>query len=247
MAYGMSMDIVNTITNNSVNIDPTMETLSDKFINNVYDGIFMVLHPKNLKLLKLSKDKKLRYIHIQKREKMDSRNNLNNLQNLSGTQQGTGSAIPPPPPSSNRQAIYSQIVMDDLKTTNIREDFNAIIKLYFQHIVPRAVDLNKFHKSGNTYSYLDTFSTRMILVIREGIPDERVTYITRNYINNLEKMRNSIDMENFDITINNFSSLEFIYNELISFDKVIPLANGAKTVYKDEGLIFYENDERCVI
>jgi len=247
MAYGMSMDIVNTITNNSVNIDPTMETLSDKFINNVYDGIFMVLHPKNLKLLKLSKDKKLRYIHIQKREKMDSRNNLNNLQNLSGTQQGTGSAIPPPPPSSNTQAIYSQTVMDDLKTTNIREDFNAIIKLYFQHIVPRAVDLNKFHKSGNTYSYLDTFSTRMILVIREGIPDKRVAYITRNYIDNLEKMRNSIDMENFDITINNFSSLEFIYNELISFDKVIPLADGAKTVYKDEGLIFYENDDRCVI
>ena len=246
-AYGISMDIINQITNNGENIDPTMETLSNKFSQNKYDGIFLVLHPKNLQLLNLSLNIKLRYIHIQKRPKLDSRNNLNNLQNLSGTQQGTGSANPPPPPSSNTQAIYSQIVMDDLKTTNIREDFNSIIKKYFQHITPRAVDLNKFHKSGNTYSYLDTYSTRIILVIREGIPKERVSYITRNYINNLEKMRNKIDMDNFDITINNFSSIEFIYNELISFDKVIPLSEGSREVYKEEGLIYYEEDAKCLL
>ena len=250
IAYGMSIDIINKITTTITigdNIEPTLETLSEKFIENKYDAIFIVCHPKNLQLLNLSLKKKLRYIHIQKRAKMDSRNNLNNLQNLSGSQQGTGSATPPPPPSNNTQALYSQIVMDDLKTTNVREDFNSIIKKYFHHIVPRAVDLNKFHKSGNTYSYLDTYSTRMILVIRQGIPNERVSYITRNYIDNLEKMRNTIDKQNFDITINNFSSLEFIYNELISFDKVIPLADGSRNVYKEEGLIYYEDDERCVV
>ena len=247
MAYNISMDILNIISGNGNNIEPTFETLSEKFIENKYDGIFAVLHPKHLQLLKLSKNKKLRYIHIQKRAKIDSRNNLTNLQNLKNTQQGTGSIIPPPPPSGNTEAIYSQIVMDDLKTINIREDFNSLIKKYFQHIVPRAVDLNKFHKSGNTYSYLDTYSTRMILVIRDSIPKDRVEYITRNYIDNLEKMRNSIDKEYFDITINNFSSLEFTYNELISFDKVIPLAEGAKKVYKEEGLIYYEDDARCVL
>ena len=246
MAYGISMDIINQFTNNGENIDQTMETLNEKFIENKYDSIFLVLHPKNLQLLKLSLDKKLRYIHIQKRAKMDSRSNLNNLQNLN-TQQGTGSSIPPPPPSSNTQAIYSQSVMNDLQTTNIREDFNSIIKKYFQHITPRAVDLNKFHKSGNTYSYLDTYSTRMILVIREGIPKARVSYITRNYIDNLENMRDKIDRENFKIEINNFSSLEFIYNELVSFDKVIPLADGARDVYKDEGLIYNESDEKCLV
>jgi len=248
MAYGMSMDTINQFTNNGENIEQTMETLSEKFIQNKYDAIFLVLHPKNLQLLKLSLDKKLRYIHIQKRAKMDSRNNLNNLQNLKNTQQGSGStSTPPPPPSSNTQAIYSQSVMDDLQTTNIREDFNSIIKKYFQHIVPRAVDLNKFHKSGNTYSYLDTYSTRMILVIREGIPKDRVSYITRNYIDNLENMRDKIDRENFKIEINNFSSLEFIYEELVSFDKVIPLADGARDVYKDEGLIYNESDEKCLV
>ena len=247
MAYGMSMDTINKITNNSENIEPFLETLNDKFIKNKYDGIFIVCHPKNLQLLKLSLDKKLRYIHIQKREKLDARNNLNSLQNLKNTQQGTGSAIPPPPPSSNTQAIYSKSLMNDLNSTNIREDFNLLIKKYFHHLVPRAVDLNKFHKSGNTYSYLDTYSTKMVLVIREGIPEEKAKYITRNYIDNLEKMRNSIDRDNFDITLNNFSSLEFIYNELVSFDKVIPLSDGARSVYKDEGLIYYENDEKCVV
>jgi hypothetical protein len=247
MAYGMSMDILNNITNNGNTIEPTLEILIENFIQNKYDGIFIVCHPKNLQLLKLSLNKKLRYIHIQKRQKMDARNNLNSLQNLSNTQQGTGSANPPPPPSSNAQSIYSQTVMDDLNTTNIKEDFNAIIKKYFQHLDPRAVDLNKFHKSGNTYSYLDTYSTRMVLVIRDGIPESKAEYITRNYIDNLEKMRNNIDMENFDILLNNFSSIEFIYNELISFDKVIPLSEGARKVYKEEGLIFYGDDSRCVV
>jgi hypothetical protein len=241
------MDIINTITNNGNNIEPTLETLNEKFIQNKYDGIFIVCHPKNLQLLKLSLTKKLRYIHIQKREKLDARNNLNSLQNLTNTQQGTGSAIPPPPPSSNTQAIYSQTVMNDLKTINIKENFNSLIKKYFQHLTPRAVDLNKFHKSGNTYSYLDTYSTRMILIIRDSISDEKVEYITRNYIDNLEKMRNGIDRDNFDIELNNFSSLEFIYNELISFDKVIPLAEGARKVYKEEGLIYYEDDSRCLV
>lgn len=238
-AYGLAPNILSSFST----IEPNLETLNKKFIQDKYDGIFVAVHPKNKQLIKLSLDKKLRYIHIQKRAKLDSRNNLSNL---TKGQQGTNNtnAIPPPP-SLNAQSLYSQKVLDDLKTTNIREDFNSIIKKYFQHLIPRAVDLNKFHKSGNTYSYLDTYSTRMILVIRDAIPEQRAAYITRNYIDNLEKMRNKIDMENFKIQLNNFSSLEFDYNELVSFDKVIPLSNGARTVYKEEGLIYYEEDKKC--
>ena len=128
---------------------------------------------------------------------------------------------------------------------NITEDYNKIIKKYFQHIVPRTVDLNKFHKSGNMYSYLETFSTRMILMIRDDIPKERAKYITRNYIDNLERMRDTIDKEQFTIQLNNFSSLEFNYQELISFDPKIELADGAREVYKDEGLIYYGDETRC--
>jgi len=251
MAYGMSMDILNQITNNGDNIEPTLETLNEKFIQNKYDGIFIVLHPKNLQLLKLSLDKKLRYIHIQKKVTLDSRNNPNHLKKdqsiqITRDQQGTG-ILNLPTPDKSTQAIYAKDAMNNLNNPNIIQDFNSLVKKYFHHVTPRTVDLNKFHKSGNTYSYLETFSTRMILVIRESIPTERASYITRNYIDNLEKMRDSIDRENFDIKINNFSSLEFTYNELISFDKVIPLSDGARKVYKEEGLIYYENDERCLV
>jgi TRAP-type uncharacterized transport system substrate-binding protein len=227
--------------NNAV-IGQELEPIIESYSQDKYDAIFIVVHPKNKQLLELSLKNKMRYIHIQKRAKLDSRNNLNSL--VKG-QQGNNSETLPPPPDINRQAIYSQTVMDSLKTVNITEDYNKIIKKYFQHIVPRTVDLNKFHKSGNMYSYLETFSTRMILMIRDDIPKERAKYITRNYIDNLERMRDTIDKEQFTIQLNNFSSLEFNYQELISFDPKIELSEGSKEVYKDEGLIYYGDETRC--
>ena len=244
-AYGM--DITSSEYINTHIIESDLETLLSIFSQNKYDAIFVAIHPKHKQLLNMSKNMLIRYIHIQKKDTIDSRNNLSNIINLIDTnQQGTNSETNiPQPPTLNQQAIYSQTLMDDLKTVNVKENFNSLIKKYFQHISPRAVDLNKFYKSGNRYSYLDTYSSRMILVIRNNIPKEKVEYITRNYVNNLEKMRNTIDKEEFNRNINNFSSLEFTYDELISFDNEIPLADGAKTIYKEEGLIYYEEDIRC--
>ena len=244
-AYGIDITSAEYINTHIVESD--LETLLSIFSQNKYDAIFVAIHPKHKQLLNMSKNMLIRYIHIQKKDTIDSRNNLSNIINLIDTnQQGTNSETNiPQPPTLNQQAIYSQTLIDDLKTVNVKENFNSLIKKYFQHISPRAVDLNKFYKSGNRYSYLDTYSSRMILVIRNNIPKEKVEYITRNYVNNLEKMRNTIDKEEFNRNINNFSSLEFTYDELISFDNEIPLADGAKTIYKEEGLIYYEEDIRC--
>ena len=41
--------------------------VTDDFSENKYDAIFVVLHPKNKLLLEMSKNMKLRYIHIQKK------------------------------------------------------------------------------------------------------------------------------------------------------------------------------------
>jgi len=244
-AYGI--DITDDSYNDTQIIETELENLIDDFSENKYDAIFVVLHPKNKLLLEMSKNMKLRYIHIQKKPTLDSRNNLSNLINFDlNNQQGTTTEDNIlTPPTLNQQEIYSKTLMDDLKTVNVRENFNSLIKKYFQHIKPRAVDLNKFHKSENKYTYLDTYSTRMILVIRNDIPKERVEYITQNYINNLEKMRNTIDMVEFNTKIDNFSSREFTYEELVSFDNTIPLADGSKTIYKKEGLIYTEDDMRC--
>jgi len=221
-----------------------LEDMLDKFRINKYDGIFLVVHPKNKQLLKLTLNMKVRFIHIQKHQSLaDARSNL---ANLIPDQQGTNNKAPPPPPDMNRQQIYSKTLMDDLSSPgNPREGFNSLIKKYFHHLAPITIDLNKFHKSGNMYSYLETYSTRMILCIRNDIPLERQSYITRNYIDNLNKVRDRIDREEFTPQLDNFSSLEFQYEELLGFDKVIPLAPGARKVYKDEGLIYNEDDTRC--
>ena len=246
-AYGI--DITDKSYNDTQIIETELENLIDDFSENKYDAIFVVLHPKNKLLLEMSKNMKLRYIHIQKKPTLDSRNNLSNLINFDlNNQQGTTTEDNIlTQPTLNQQEIYSKTLMDDLKTVNVRENFNSLIKKYFQHIKPRAIDLNKFHKSENKYTYLDTYSTRMILVIRNDIPKERVEYITQNYINNLEKMRNTIDMEEFNTKIDNFSSREFTYQELVSFDNTIPLADGSRTIYKKEGLIYTEDDMRCKV
>ena len=237
-AYGISESLMKQIST----IEESLESAIKLFKEDKYTGLFVVTHPKNKQLVKLSLDKKVRYIHIQKREKLSARNNLTAL---GFDRQGTTSATLPPPPSINRQAIYSEKLLSDLKTENITESFNKLIRKYFQHLMNRTVDLNKFHRSGNTYTYLETYSTRMILVVRDVIPRERVKYITSNYINNLEKMRNQIDMDEFTPQLNNFSSLEFNYEELVSFDQNIPMAEGARDVYVKEGLVYFEDETAC--
>ncbi len=219
-----------------------LEDLIKNFKTNKYDAIFILAHPKNKQLLKLSLDMKLRYIHIQKRDGLDSRNNL---ATLIPDQQGTNNKAPPPPPDINRQQIYSKSLMTNLATENIKESFNSLIQKYFHHLKPHTTNLNKFHKSGNMYSYLETYSTRMVLVIRNEIPQERQKYLARNYVDNLNRIRDRIDREEFIPQLDNFSSLEFKYEELLGFDKVIPLSPDARDVYISEGLVYYDDDARC--
>ena len=257
-AYGIeSSNLINTETitgdtnntsntNNNISIKITLEeqleNLIKTFITNKYDGIFIITHPKNKQLLDLSLKMKLRFIHIQKRDTIDARNNLSNITQFQDKETQLQLPIQQQPLTRILQDIYDKKNINNVQTENIKQSvyFNTIIKKYFQYITPRSVDLNKFHKSGNLYSYLETYTTRMILVIRNDIPKEHIKYITQNYITNLTQMRDTIDKEQFQEQINNFSSLEFNYNELISFDNKIQLADGAKDIYKNEGLIYYK-------
>jgi hypothetical protein len=241
-AYGVDISSKSNSLGIQIERNLRLEDLIGKFKTNKYDGIFLAAHPKNLQLLKLTLDMKVRFIHLQNRQTLDARANL---QNLVTDQQGTNNKAPPPPPDINRQAIYSASLISDLQKTNKKESFNTLIKKYFQHIKPRAVNLNKFHTTGNMYSYLETFSMRMLLVIRDEIPIERTRYITRNYIDNLNKIRDRIDREQFTPQLDNFSSQEFNYEELLGFDSKIPLSSGSRDIYKDEGLIYYAEDARC--
>uniref|UniRef100_A0A6C0HP94 Uncharacterized protein n=1 Tax=viral metagenome TaxID=1070528 RepID=A0A6C0HP94_9ZZZZ len=133
----------------------------------------------------------------------------------------------------------------NLVSNKDKETFNEYIRKYYQYLYPKSVDLLKFYRTGNLQSYLETYSQRVILVVRNDIPNARVKYITRNYIASLEKMRDGIDMDNYLIELNNISSEEFNYNELVSFDSVVPLNEGAKEVYIEEGLIYKGDADTC--
>jgi hypothetical protein len=216
-----------------------LEELLENFKINKYDALFIITHPKNTQILKLSKEVKCRYIHIQKRKSIETRNNL---QLLYKEQQGTNNTTEiQGPPDINRQMIYSKTLLDDLQTENITNTFNDMITKYFQKVVPKIVDLNQFHKSGNMYSYLETYTSRTILIIRNDIAKKQTKYLTQNYINELTRMKEHIDREQFIPQLDNFSSKEFIYDELLSFDKVIPLSEGSREVYLDEGMIKYSS------
>ena len=69
-AYGI--DITDKSYNDTQIIETELENLIDDFSENKYDAIFVVLHPKNKLLLEMSKNMKLRYIHIQKKPTLDS-------------------------------------------------------------------------------------------------------------------------------------------------------------------------------
>jgi hypothetical protein len=246
----------------SLEID--LPTLINKFTAGEYDAIFIVCHPKNKHLLELTSNFKVRFIHTQARVEIGARNNLKAiLDNQNGSGGGYFNAPKDAPILTatdfnfdintihltgdakdamiqnykTQAALHSNLISNDEKA-----DFNTYIKKIYHYLFPKAVDLNKFYKSGNFYSYLETYSQRMVLVIRNDIPKKNVSYITKNYINNLEKMRDGIDMDNYLFELNNISSEEFIYDELISFDDKIPLNDGARAVYRKEGLIYYDED-----
>jgi TRAP-type uncharacterized transport system substrate-binding protein len=315
-AWGMNVLNIDDVTpmDFNLNIEEDLQTLVNKFKNQQYDAIFIICHPKNKILLKLTLDYKVRFIHLQKRMEIGSKTLTDAIVN---SQQGSGGGFfnaPPNPDSSisfasdmrsnyndeefvgktreeitkimvqrekdksqvqnakgidinsNLETIFnnkevsgqvndsilkkykSQVALHyNLVGNQNKEDFNVYIKKIYHYLFPKAVDLTKFYRSGNFQTYLETYSQRMVLMVRNEIPKKRVALITRNYIANLDKMRDGIDMENYNIELNNISSIEFKYDELISFDEKIPLHEGARSVYIKEGLIFIDSDLLCDI
>lgn len=142
----------------------------------------------------------------------------------------------------NQISLHYNLVSNDDK-----ESFNEYIKKFYRYLFPRSVDLTKFYRVGNLQTYLETYSQRVVLIVRNEIPKTRIEYLTHNYISSLEKMRDNIDIEQYNIDINNISSDEFKYDELLSFNQVIPLNDGARSVYIKEGLIYTSEDNKCDI
>lgn len=219
--------------NNLVGTSVDNPGLFDDFKNNNIDVIFIVENSKCVSLRDLAKNMNIRVLYMQQhislptyptKQKNQSGTNMVNVANT----------------FNNDEQPFNRYGFN-------KDEFNIMVRKVFQWIFPRVVDLNKIKvPTANTYSYLETYATRNILVARNNIPPKIIEYLTQNYIDELEKMRVSIDKKLFSLGLANsdgsFSTggmcgHDFNYDELISFDQVIPIHESAYKIYKKEGLI----------
>lgn len=140
--------------------------------------------------------------------------------------------------SHNQQIKFIKYITNDIH-----------IKLHQYLATGRIVieDLNHFYRYGNIFSKsaYEAISIRTILMIRNDIIRSSIEYLVKNYISSLIQMRESIDKKNFQRQLNNFDMRDFNYDELVSFNQNIPLNKIANEIYKEEGLIKYENVIEC--
>jgi hypothetical protein len=199
----------------------------DEFRNDRLNAVFLIEHPKNKPLENLAQKKRIRLIHLQPHITFATYTNRNTSQD-----------------EKTKRAKIEEIGY--LNKYNLdKPEFNALVRKTFQWIFPRVIDLNKFKiPTLNTYTYLETYSTRMILVARNNIKDNIISYLAHNYITGLERMRTSIDKMLYTYKLANYSVNDFQWDELISFDNIIPIHNAVRNIYIKEGLI--KNEEKKI-
>lgn len=236
--YGFNISITTNTTNNTTtNISDIQLNLIDnnvltikvftnvpemfkEFRDNKLNSIFLIEHPKNKPLENLAKNTRIRLIHLQPHITFSTYTNRNTSQD-----------------DKNKRAKIEEIGVKNKYNLN-KEDFNGLVRKTFQWIFPRVIDLNKFKlPTLNTYTYLETYSTRMILVARDNIKPDIISYLANNYITGLEKMRTNIDRTLYTYKLANYSVNDFQWDELVSFDNKIPLHNSARNIYIKEGLL----------
>lgn len=121
---------------------------------------------------------------------------------------------------------------------NMKDNFNIIINKVFQSIVPRSINLNSFYKTANPSSYIETYSLKMVLVMRNDVVEKYGNMFINNYFCNLENIKNDINMNYFKIDVDNYNIIDFDYKDTISFYKHnLPIHKLAKQYYIDKGFI----------
>lgn len=115
-----------------------------------------------------------------------------------------------------------------------------LFKKQFKFIFPKVLDLNYFYQNINMYSYLDTYASRMILIGRRDLDNNKVEYMIRNLIKNLENLQMDINQYQYNEKLNNVVGDAFQFNELASAPLELDIHSGAISVYEEHKLIKYE-------
>ena len=127
-----------------------------------------------------------------------------------------------------------------------KEDYDkkrsSVIKsgeLFNGTLFNKKLNLNYFYRSTNTYSFLDTFSSRMILVTND-IDKNRINDITLNLIsqlNNLQYHLNDYESSTRGKFVNDMIDNSFEFKEFASINKKIQLNEHVRKIFINNGLI----------
>jgi TRAP-type uncharacterized transport system substrate-binding protein len=121
--------------------------------------------------------------------------------------------------------------------TNTNKD---LIKKQFRLSKPTMIDLSNFYSNINTVNYINTISTRMLLVCRKNIPEKHIHYLLSNLMKDLIPLQQNINKYLYDSNLNNVVTNAFEFDSLASMNKEVELHSGAKKFYNEVGLLKIE-------
>lgn len=201
--------------------DKMIQDFKDEEIN----GFFIVSHPKNQVLLKLTKENEVRLLHLQKRplDRTNEQEKEEKFQEYGGF---------------TKEERLDILTNKAKNVPNMKNDFNITVKKVFQSIIPRSINLNSFYKTANPYSYVETYSLKMVLVMKNSVTKKYGNMLINNYFDNLENIKNDINMNYMNIDVDNYNIIDFDYKDTISFYKYdLPIHKLARRKFKELGFI----------
>ena len=228
----------------NIKVYDEISLMIDDFNKEEINGFYIVSHPKNEVLLNLTKDTEVRLIHLQKRlqdksnqeeddEKYNELSNQNDTELAVANDEDNNQAN-----EMDREERLNALTNAAIIEPNMKDNFNIIINKVFQSIVPRSINLNSFYKTANPSSYIETYSLKMVLVMRNDVVEKYGNMFVNNYFCNLENIKNDINMNYFKIDVDNYNIIDFDYKDTISFYKHnLPIHPLAKNYYINKGFI----------
>jgi len=228
-----------------INIDSSydnIDILLQKFKDGDIAGFFIVSHPKNSKLLELTKNIEVRLIHLQPREHGISSGG-ESAQDYDSTQVYDSAKERQDDQEDRLEAITNAAKISD---ESQKKTFNIIIRKVFKTIIPRSINLNSFYTTGNSYSYLDTYSLKQVLVMRNDINIKYGKMFIDYYFNNIDNIKNDINVDFHNVDIENYNIIDFDYKDSISFYRYnFPMHPLVKEKYKECGFIKTVKSTKC--
>ena len=116
---------------------------------------------------------------------------------------------------------------------------DKLIRMKFNNLFTKNINLNDFYNNINIETTLKTYSTRLLLVVRNDIKDKYVEIVTRNFINKLKVLKYEINK--YSNEKDNYFTYDvydaFIFDNLLNVNNLISIHNGAKNIYKKTKLL----------